>query len=125
VLLLSTQANAYTIDGTVLLSGQTDHSGVPVIFTEIAPGSAIDTVYTDANGYFSFTHEDDATYFTVGYNISPSLALEGGLMTSSEITSSMSQGHTGTLHGYHLFFGVTSLFTYFPALGTRGFFLAQ
>jgi len=43
--LLSTAANAYTIDGTVLLSGETDHSGIPVIFTEIAPGSAIDTVY--------------------------------------------------------------------------------
>ena len=43
--------------------------------------------------------EDDATYFTVGFNVSPSLALEGGIMTSSEITSSMSQGHTGTLHG--------------------------
>ena len=43
--------------------------------------------------------EDDVTYFSVGYNISPSLALEGGIMTDSEITSSMSQGHTGTLHG--------------------------
>lgn len=43
--------------------------------------------------------EDDVTYFSVGYNISPSLAFEGGIMTDSEITSSMSQGHTGTLHG--------------------------
>jgi hypothetical protein len=43
--------------------------------------------------------EDDVTYFSVGYNFSPSLALEGGIMTESEITSSMSQGHTGTLHG--------------------------
>ena len=43
--------------------------------------------------------EDDATYFTVGFNVSPSLALEGGMMTSSEITSSMYSGATGTLHG--------------------------
>ena len=43
--------------------------------------------------------EDDVTFFSVGYNISPSLALEGGIMTDSEITSSMSVGHTGTLHG--------------------------
>ena len=43
--------------------------------------------------------EDDVTYFTVGYNVSPSLALEGGIMTDSEITSSMSAGHSGTLHG--------------------------
>ena len=43
--------------------------------------------------------EDDVTFFSVGYNISPSLFLEGGIMTDSEITSSMSQGHTGTLHG--------------------------
>jgi len=62
LLLISTQTKAYTIDGTVLLSGQTDHSGVPVIFTEIAPGSAIDTVYTDASGYFSFTPAGNATY---------------------------------------------------------------
>ena len=62
LLLISTQANAYTIDGTVLLSGQTDHSGTMVIFTEIAPGSAIDTVYTDATGYFSFIPSGNATY---------------------------------------------------------------
>ena len=43
--------------------------------------------------------EDDATYFTVGFNVSPSLALEGGIMTSSEITSSMYSGASGTLHG--------------------------
>ena len=43
--------------------------------------------------------EDDATYFTVGFNVSPSLALEGGMMTSSEITSSMYSGASGTLHG--------------------------
>ena len=43
--------------------------------------------------------EDDATYYTFGYNISPSLALEGGVMTSSEITSSMYSGASGTLHG--------------------------
>ena len=43
--------------------------------------------------------EDDATYFTVGFNVSPSLALEGGVMTSSEITSSMYSGASGTLHG--------------------------
>ena len=43
--------------------------------------------------------EDAVTHFTVGYNFSPSLALEGGLMTSSEITSSMYSGATGTLHG--------------------------
>ena len=43
--------------------------------------------------------EDDVTYFTVGYNISPSMALEGGVMTDSEITSSMHSGASGTLHG--------------------------
>ena len=43
--------------------------------------------------------EDDVTYFTVGYNVSPSLALEGGVMTSSEITSSMYSSASGTLHG--------------------------
>ena len=43
--------------------------------------------------------EDDATYYTVGFNVSPSLALEGGVMTSSEITSSMYSGASGTLHG--------------------------
>ena len=43
--------------------------------------------------------EDDITHFTVGYNVSPSLALEGGVMTSSEITSSMYSGASGTLHG--------------------------
>ena len=43
--------------------------------------------------------DDDATYYTVGYNVSPSLALEGGVMNLNEITSSMYVGASGTLHG--------------------------
>ena len=53
--------------------------------------------------------EDDITHFTVGYNISPSLALEGGVMTSSEITSSMYVNATGTLHGKSYTVGGLSL----------------
>lgn len=61
-------------------------------------------LYNDGFDSLSYTSgttndENDVTYFTVGYNVSPSLALEGGVMTSSEITSSIYTGTSGTLHG--------------------------
>ena len=44
-------------------------------------------------------NEDDVTHFTVGYNISPSWTLEAGMLSSSEITSRLYSGASGTLHG--------------------------
>ena len=42
---------------------------------------------------------DDATYIKVGYYVTPSLSLEGGIMNFNEITSSMYISASGTLHG--------------------------
>jgi hypothetical protein len=43
--------------------------------------------------------EYGASHFKVSYNISPTLALEAGSLSSSEITSSIYVGSSGTLHG--------------------------
>ena len=43
--------------------------------------------------------EDDVTHFTVGYNITPSWTLEAGILSSSEISSRLYSGASGTLHG--------------------------
>jgi len=43
--------------------------------------------------------EYGASHFKVSYNISPTLALETGSLSSSEITSSIYVGSSGTLHG--------------------------
>tara|TARA_B110000008_G_C16847092_1_gene515189 strand:+ start:116 stop:802 length:687 start_codon:yes stop_codon:yes gene_type:complete len=42
---------------------------------------------------------DDATYFTVGYRLSPSLDFEFGVINFNEISSSMYSGASGTLNG--------------------------
>jgi hypothetical protein len=43
--------------------------------------------------------EDDVTHFTVGYNMSPRWSLEAGMLSSSQITSRLYSGASGTLHG--------------------------
>ena len=47
------------------------------------------------------TIDDDATVlnFGVGYNVSPNLALEAGLLTEDEISASVSSGLSGTING--------------------------
>ena len=43
--------------------------------------------------------EYGSSHFKVSYNFSPSIALEAGSLSSSEITSSIFVGSSGTLHG--------------------------
>ena len=47
------------------------------------------------------TIDDDATVlnFGVGYNVSPNLALEAGILTEEEISASISDGVSGTING--------------------------
>lgn len=43
--------------------------------------------------------EDGANIFQISYNISQNFALEAGVLSESQITSSMPVGSSGTLHG--------------------------
>lgn len=43
--------------------------------------------------------EHGVSHFKISYNLSPTLALEAGSLSSSEITSSIYVGSSGTLHG--------------------------
>jgi len=47
------------------------------------------------------TIDDDATVlnFGVGYNVSPNLALEAGILTEEEISTTVSSGLSGTING--------------------------
>ena len=47
------------------------------------------------------TIDDDATVlsFGVGYNVSPNLALEAGILTEDEISASVASGLSGTING--------------------------
>ena len=47
------------------------------------------------------TIDDDATVlnFGVGYNVSPNLALEAGILTEEEISATISSGLSGTING--------------------------
>jgi len=42
-----------TIDGNVTINGQTDHSGIMVVFERTNPSTTYDTTYTDAAGDYS------------------------------------------------------------------------
>ena len=42
---------------------------------------------------------DTVTNFTVGYRVSPSLAFEGSIISSGEVSASLSGGESGTFHG--------------------------
>jgi hypothetical protein len=43
--------------------------------------------------------EDDASHFTLGFKVSPSWTFEAGSLSSSQITSRLYSGSSGTLHG--------------------------
>jgi hypothetical protein len=47
------KSQTVTVDGNVFLQGQTNHSGIMVIFDRVAPSVLHDTAYTNSAGYFS------------------------------------------------------------------------
>ncbi len=58
-------AQTVTITGNAFLEGETDHSGVRVVFTRTAPSALTDSVFTDATGAFSKAMEQGL--YTIGY----------------------------------------------------------
>ncbi|MEM9983584.1 MAG: T9SS type A sorting domain-containing protein [Bacteroidota bacterium] len=83
-LLCLTKASAQ-VQGSAFLAGQTDHSGISVIFTATSTSGQSDTTYTLSNGSYSinlsagvyFVRMESSNYQTVFYNQNQSVLLNG------------------------------------------------
>jgi hypothetical protein len=64
--LFTTAESAITLSGKAYLQGQTDHSGIRVIFTRTQPTTGMDSTITGADGSYSMT--DSAGYYTISYS---------------------------------------------------------
>ena len=73
------------VTGSAFLSGQTDHSGISVIFSSTSTSGQSDTTYTLSNGSYSinlnagvyFVRMEASNYQTVFYNQNQSVLLNG------------------------------------------------
>ncbi|MFK7920833.1 MAG: right-handed parallel beta-helix repeat-containing protein [Bacteroidia bacterium] len=73
------------VQGTALLTGQTDHSGIAVIFTAFSTSGQTDTTYTQTNGAYSINlmagvydvRMQATNYQTIFYNQNQPLLLSG------------------------------------------------
>ncbi|MBU1637024.1 hypothetical protein KKC97_05085, partial [bacterium] len=97
---------AVTIDGTATLQGETDHSGIRVLFSEASPSAATDSAFTDESGFFSldlaigiyvveYSHAGYVTYSTEEIGLTTATELDS-VMLFSEATS-LSGNLSGTL----------------------------
>ncbi|HPE58637.1 MAG TPA: hypothetical protein PK904_19685 [Bacteroidales bacterium] len=50
---LQAQNRAVTVDGLCFLEGQTNHSGIKVLFTAVSPSAVTTEVFTDFGGAFT------------------------------------------------------------------------
>jgi hypothetical protein len=72
------------INGTALLSGQTNHSGIYAIFLALTPGAQSDTASTNSTGYYAITifpGTYDVYFAKLGYDPE---AMLGQVLTSNQ-----------------------------------------